>query len=94
MEKMEKILLGDEIKDKITGFRGIAVARYSYLQGCDRICIQPKVDKAGRLPKAETFDEPLLLIIKKFSAKKEKGNRGGPMPYIPEPRSGGIKKGR
>lgn len=35
------INLGDEVQDTVTGFQGIAVSRHVYLQGCDRITIQP-----------------------------------------------------
>ena len=31
------INLGDEVKDRVTGFIGIAVSRTNYLNGCDRI---------------------------------------------------------
>ena len=56
--------LGDEVKDEITGFVGIAIARYSYLQGCDRMCVQPVVDEKGILPKEKTFDESQLIVVK------------------------------
>lgn len=88
---MEQIALGDEVKDKISGFRGIAVARYSYLHGCERISVQPKIDKQGKLPESRTFDEPQLMIIKNNLAKRGKGDRGGPAPYMPKPRPEGRR---
>ena len=73
--------LGDEVKDKVSGFRGIAVSKHLYLQGCARISVQPKIDKEGKLPECQAFDEPQLEIIK--SKMIEQGNKkpGGPMPY-------------
>ena len=87
----KQLILGDEVKDKISGFRGIAVARYSYLQGCNRIAVQPKIGQDGKLPEAQTFDEPQLIIMKNDVGKKEKGGRGGPMPYVPKSRLEGTK---
>ncbi len=67
--KNEKIELGDEVKDIVTGFRGIITAKYIYLNGCIRFSIQPEVDKDGKLPTYETFDEPLLKILEKNKIK-------------------------
>jgi len=57
------IKLGDKVKDSVSGFEGIAVSRHSYLQGCDRISIQPPIDKDGKLPDSATFDEGQVAII-------------------------------
>lgn len=66
MYNNEQILdLGDEVVDTVSGFSGIAVSRHSYFQGCNRITIQPSIDKDGKLPSTETFDEPQLKIITK-----------------------------
>ena len=34
--------LGDEVKDTITGFKGIVVARTEWLNGCARVTVQPQ----------------------------------------------------
>jgi len=47
---MDKVKLGQEVKDTITGFRGIAVTRTEFLQGCCRIEVQPKVKRDGIIP--------------------------------------------
>jgi hypothetical protein len=72
--------LGSEVKDSVSGFTGIAVSKHSYLNGCTRITVQPKVDKDGKLPDPQTFDEPQLKVI---SDKKIKGKNdtGGPEKY-------------
>jgi hypothetical protein len=74
------IELGSEVKDTISGFTGTAVARHVYINGCNRITVQPVVDKEGKLPETATFDEPQLTIITK---KKIKGDNttGGPEKY-------------
>lgn len=58
------INLGDEVEDIITGFRGIAIARHTYIYGNPNISIQPLVDRYGILPEPENFKEEQLKIIK------------------------------
>lgn len=56
--------LGDTVEDTITGFQGIAVARYSYIASPSNISIQPIVNLYGNLPDSEMFVESLLRVIK------------------------------
>lgn len=80
--------LGDKVKDTVSGFIGIAVSRHIYLQGCHRISVQPGVDKEGKCPESQTFDEPQLMVVKSGVVVAEpepiapKVRTGGPMPYI------------
>ncbi len=82
------VKLGDEVKDPITGIKGIAMCRHSYLQGCDRITIQRKVRTDGSMPDELSFDEPQLIVVKKAVVK---GNgdttRGGPERHMPSKRT-------
>jgi len=39
------IELGLEVRDVVSGFNGVAVAKHSYLNGCYRVTVQPKIDK-------------------------------------------------
>ena len=78
---MKKVELGDKVRDMITGFKGIAVARTTWIEGCDRITIQPEgVNKEGGIYEGQTFDEPLIEVIRKKKRKKVKSETGGPMP--------------
>ena len=83
---MSKVKLGDEVRDPITGYTGIAYVRCIYLQGCDRIGIQaPVIQEEGKVPEVpELFyvDEPQLVVINpvKKSAKK-KITTGGPSEF-------------
>jgi len=71
------INLGDKVKDTVTGFTGIAVARVNWLHGCDRIIIQPiGTDKDGKIFESQHFDEPQVIVIK-AKAKKEGGHSTG-----------------
>jgi hypothetical protein len=76
--------VGDRVKDKITGFKGIVVAKTEWLYGCTRLTVQPETLEKGATLKNETFDEPQLLLIKAGVVK------GG---YVPptEPRTYGPR---
>lgn len=40
--------LGDRVRSKVTGFTGIATAHVVYLFHCERVLVQPPVDKDGK----------------------------------------------
>ena len=53
------IKLGSKVKDKITGFTGVAVQKIEYLYGCMRYGVEGKVGKDGKAP-FEYFDQQRL----------------------------------
>ena len=76
------ISLGQEARDRVTGFKGIAVARTEWLNGCARVTLQPKMGKDGKHPDAVTFDEPQLELIGK-GVRIGPRDTGGPLPFVP-----------
>jgi len=78
---MKKVKLGDNVKDSVSGFEGVIVSEHTYLHGCVRMTLQPKVDKDGKLPSTGTFDLPQLKIVKKEVIKKGNTKVGGPSKY-------------
>lgn len=84
------IELGREVQDKVTGFKGIAVAKTTYLQGCSRILVQPKTNKDNTIPDAVAFDEPDLEVIGDGILPKPKPEKnGGPRPMATRAKSPG-----
>jgi hypothetical protein len=81
------VQLGQEVRDVVSGFIGIAVGRHEYLQGCTRITVQPPVGKDKKLPEAATFDEPQLEVVgkSKIVLAHARKDTGGPMPYKSTP---------
>ena len=75
--------LGDLVEDEVTGFKGIVMAKHIYLQGCNRLTVQPSIGEDGKLPATETFDEPQLIILqpKKIKRKTVPIDPGGPDKY-------------
>ena len=88
---MNRIELGKEVKDIVAGFKGIAVARHEYLEGCERITVQPSVDKDGKLPDCQTFDAPSLEVIgdgvsPSLAPAAQRASTGGPEKYTDDRR--------
>ena len=62
-EQMRRLEIGAIVRDKITGFVGMATAKTSYITGCDRYYLTPTVDKDGKCPDGKYFDEGTLEVI-------------------------------
>ena len=56
--------LGDEVRDTVTGFQGIAIGWHKWYTGCDTVSIQPPVSKDGKVPDSQTFDVIRLALVK------------------------------
>ena len=60
-----KFNLGDEVKTKVTGYKGIIRGRSDYLTGCNTYGIQSqKLDKEGMPKKWQWFDEDEIELVK------------------------------
>jgi hypothetical protein len=57
------VQLGDVVRDRVTGFQGVIVARTEWLNGCWRITVTPPADKDGKLADSQTFDEFQLELV-------------------------------
>lgn len=57
------IELGKEGRDKITGFKGIIVAKIEFLFGCNQYGIAPRMDEIGKIQDTHYFDEGRIEII-------------------------------
>lgn len=51
-----KIKLGIKVRDKVTGFEGIATAKIKYLNGCVQFCVKPQATGNGKMPEGEYID--------------------------------------
>jgi hypothetical protein len=81
MSKPFQIQLGDKVKDLVTGYEGIVIARTEYLNGCLRYGIQrTKLTKEGVPGAAEWIDEKQLVVVKAKAVKVEVQRTGGPAP--------------
>jgi hypothetical protein len=57
-----RMQLGWYATDLITGFKGLVMGRSEYLSGCTQVLLIPsKVNKDGKRPDGEWFDEQRLV---------------------------------
>lgn len=60
---MSTIPLGTIVRDRVTGFIGVAENCATFMYGCDRYCVQPQVDKDGKIPDSVMIDGPQLEVV-------------------------------
>jgi len=60
---MVDIKLGQKVRDEITGYTGIAVARTEWLYGCVRVTVQSSELHNGMPVEAYIVDEPQLEVV-------------------------------
>jgi hypothetical protein len=71
------IEFGSEVKDKITGFKGIVTGKCSYITGCEQYLVQPKGKSSDKKPDALWLDiDRLEITSKKIISIKAKNNDG------------------
>jgi hypothetical protein len=88
-EETMTVELGQRVKDTITGFEGIAIARTEWLYGCVRVTVQPQSMHDGKPIDSSTFDEPQLVGVADVVAAEPGSGRHGARPDpAPRPDSG------
>lgn len=80
----KNVNLGSLVRDRITGFEGVAIGRHEYLTGCNKVTVQPQgLTKEGKVKESQWFDEQGLLVVTPASemasfVDKPDGRTGGP----------------
>jgi hypothetical protein len=82
-----KVKLGRRYRDTITGFEGVATARYEFLHGCVRWQLTGAHPESGG-PQDFTFDEPQLEEVKDKTEHSSTSGTGGPHDQVLAPRTG------
>ena len=62
---MMRVVIGDRVKDIMTGFEGIAYGRWECLTGCVSFDVHPRVNAEGEIPSSQWIDESRLEVIEK-----------------------------
>ncbi len=81
---MTNIKLGSKVRDKVTGFTGIATAKIEYLNGCIQICIKPPVGENNIMPDVEYVDIDQIEILEEEKITFLKKLTGGPQRDCPK----------
>ena len=73
------IEMGDIVKDDVTGFKGMAVARTDWLNGCVRWLIQPQELNKDKVPiEAQWVDSSQASLVKKGKPSTKPPTEGPP----------------
>jgi hypothetical protein len=78
-----KFGLGDEVKCKITGYKGVVLARTQWLHNCNTYGVKSHDLKDGKPMEAVFFDEPSLEVIEE-KTMPPKRDTGGPCIAVPQ----------
>ena len=68
----KKVELGDKVRDKVSGFVGIATSKTEFLNGCIQCDIIPKVGKDNKPSEGICMDLNNLEVVRKGVIKKPK----------------------
>jgi hypothetical protein len=72
------IKLGQEVRDVVTGFEGIATSKVEYINGCVQFGVQPKAAD-GKFPESVYLDHQRLQVM-------------GDGPVMPSSDTGGVMR--
>ncbi len=87
-----RVELGQEVRCKITGFKGIAVARTEFINGCVQYNVAPKWDKAkanNPMEQEISIDETSLELVNREVRFKYGTEDGKPKKKIRKKETGG-----
>lgn len=72
------IKLGMEIKDEITGFKGVVTGLVDYISGCNQALITPPIEKkTGKIQESQWLDVQRLKQIGKRVIKLDNAETPG-----------------
>lgn len=74
-----EIQLGDEVRDIYTGFKGVAIARTEFINGCVQYSVVTKVTKNEFDPDKNevAIDSQSLELVKSRKNRRPKQDTGG-----------------
>jgi len=82
MGESMKIELGEKVEDMVTGFKGIAISKIEFLNGCVQYGVKPKTKKSGEMSEVQYIDEEQLKRIGK-GVKTKRTYNGGEKKDLP-----------
>ena len=82
------IAMGDKVKDTLSGFTGVVLARCEHITGCNQIFILPKSDKENEIKDGIWFD---IERIEKITDRAVQLGARRTGADIPAPRATGAR---
>lgn len=78
-------MLGFTLRDKVTGFTGVATGHVEYITGCNQVLLVPKVDADGKLRESNWFDvQRCELLPAEDQVTVDNGRTPGPDKEAPK----------
>lgn len=74
---MSRQILGFNVVDRITGFRGVVVGHVMYLTGCNQCLVVPPVGPDGALREGQWFDDQRLQLAEGEPIRLDNGSTPG-----------------
>lgn len=78
----KEIVLGNKVKDKVTGFTGITTSKVEYLNGCLQFGVKPNMSADGKMPDTHYIDIDQLEYVGEGVSIEQKPT-GGEMEDAP-----------
>lgn len=72
------IKFGDRVRDKVSGFQGIATAKHEYMNGCIRFTVDSEEMKDGKPVDGQWYDEQQLEVVNEKALEVKPAQVGGP----------------
>ncbi len=72
----QRFELGDILKDRVTGFEGVAIGRTAWFTGCDTVGIKPTTLKDGKTIDAEWFDIRRIVKVEEKVSEATPSGQG------------------
>lgn len=69
IKQMDKIMLGDFVRDTVTRFSGVVMSDAEYMYNCRRILVQPRELKDGAVQDSVWFDDCQLEFVENTDLK-------------------------
>lgn len=90
-----QIHLGDDVRDEITTFEGVVIGITDYINGCQRMTVQPRGLRDGKSIEAEVVDiEQLSITACPHAEAPDPAPHGGPRGRRPEQARYGTGRAR
>jgi len=76
----QTVELGDEVKDKVSGYKGVVICISRWINGCRRVTAQARELKDGAPVHTLCEDIEQWEVLKKSAVKVTPPRTNGPMP--------------
>lgn len=76
----EGISMGDQVRDTLSGFTGVVIARSEFLTGCNQVLVMPESHDPSKMNDSHWFDVERMQKIKERAVEFRTRPGGADMP--------------